>query len=137
MSSSIGTDDHGSIEWNEMKQWKLPKQLFRCGSILYKHYIFVFGGKDRTGSHNGSFLDTIYALDLQRDDGWKELEMKCPDDNQFTACLIAGDVHIYGMASRKHYVIPIQTLMQSIGVEDVEEIKEADIIDDRFKSDDK
>ena len=79
-------NDGHEIKWIEKNEWKLPIGILGCDYILYKHYMIIFGGCTWEG--NVVFLDSIYLLDLESNDGWKELHhIKCPIPSKYIAVL--------------------------------------------------
>ena len=62
---------HDKIVWTMKPEWKLPKAVVCCGYILYRRYMIIFGGI----VDDDVFLDSIYLLDLEKSEGWKNWSM--------------------------------------------------------------
>jgi len=80
----------------------------------------------------GQGTDTIYALDLEREDGWKMLKIKCQRSSACTACVHEEAVYIIGRSSMGMISIPLKTLMECINI--YTDKDEAPEVDDAAKS---
>ena len=121
ISQEIKQDLSTDMEWTwtEKTKWKLPFGNHLCGYILYKHYVIIFGGS----TNPQSFEDSIYLLNLESDDGWKELKhIKCPIKAEYMAVLSDNHVHLFLGSNqwpnwrdgeRGHYTLPISTILGS------------------------
>ena len=91
---------------------KLSIPIRDCGHILFKNYIIIFGGQSRSG-----YLDSIYLLNLnKKNDGWKQLSVKCPILSHYIAVLAPDNtVHIitrYNKDNKRgHYSLSISAIM--------------------------
>lgn len=85
VSNIIKQDEYENIKWTIKDEQKLPKKLHGFGYILYKNVIVIFGGKEK----GGVYSDTIYALNIDKDDGqWEEIkDIKCPLHSEYLAIL--------------------------------------------------
>ena len=86
---------YDTIKWIQNDNRKLKKGLRGFGYILYRNFLFTFGGCLKAGV----YTDKIYCLDLLDDNSeWKEMEIKCPEKNGYQAVLIddKGDLLVFG-----------------------------------------
>ncbi len=119
MSNALNANDNDIGEWIKKSEWKLPIPISHCGPIIYKHWVFIFGG----GTVGCKFLDEIYVLDLESDDGWKKLKhIKCPIPSKYIGLVVDHHVHLFTYINQWpnwqdsltiHYTIPISTLLGS------------------------
>ena len=120
ISSEIKPDDEDPPKWIMKEEWKLPIPLAGCGNVLYKDYVIIFGGV----TLDADFIDTVYLLDLQKDDGWEAIQhIKCPIASKYSAVLTSDNhVHLFTetnkwpawkMSVSAHYSIPISTILGS------------------------
>ena len=118
ISSKIKSNDTDAPKWTMNPKYQLPIPLGHFGHILFKHYVIIFGGND-----GKTFKDSIYSLDLQRDDGWQKLmHVKCPVASNYIAGLASDNkVHLYTMVNkwpdwkqsvRAHYSMPISAIIE-------------------------
>eukprot|EP01084_Bolivina_argentea_P224534 379656_1 len=119
MSSTIIADKYNDIEWLVKKNYKLKEPAAQCGYLLYKHYILRFGGFYK------EFMDTIYLLDLNQDNGWIKLNhVRCPMASQYLAILDSNNyIHLFTTINKfpkwsdsvnKHYSIAIYAIFRAI-----------------------
>ena len=101
-------------------KWRLPIPLFAFAAVLYKHYIFIFGGM----TSNEKYVDCIYLLDTNNDDqGWRKLShIKCPIPGSYIATLSKDEstVHLFTTSNkwpdwqesqRGNYYLPISKVI--------------------------
>ena len=118
ISSKIISDNHKKPKWINKPQWKLPTCMMSFGYVLYKHYVITFGGD----TFDEKYMDSIYFLNLQRGDAWKQLKhIKCPLKSGFNAILTSDNkIHLFANinkwpnwkdSSKGHFSISIKDLM--------------------------
>ena len=121
ISTEIQEDDDGEkkLDWVEKTKWKLPRQIAGGGLIRYKHYIILFGG----GLGGITFGDSIMILDLESDEGWREIDMKCPLKSKYLAVLCDDNhIHLFTESTqwpdwknseKQHHSIHVSTILGS------------------------
>ena len=130
ISNEIHRNHNGKISWNIKDEFKFSqKPVYFHGYILYKHYLFIFGGGIWIESSGWKLIDSIYYLDLNKSKGWKELKhIKCPYPGQFITTITDDNVvHLFAEinewpnwkeSKRAHYSVPISTILGSEFVSD-------------------
>ena len=111
-------NERDELEWTVRNEYKLPMPLYRCGYVLYKSFLVIFGG-----APDGDFVDNVYLLDLDDNIGWIELEhIKCPikgrymaviDEDNFLHLFSEVNHKIWRYSEKRHYSIPISTILGS------------------------
>ena len=111
------------LEWTIKPKWNTSLPLDHVAYVLYEHYLLTFGGAANfNGVNDIQYQDGIYLLDLDRDDGWQELEhIVCPIPSNYLATLTPDNyVHLFLTTNKYpnmtesetgHYSIPIKDLM--------------------------
>ena len=57
------------------------------GYVIYKDYIIIFGGTEHK-ARSRKYFDNIYVLDISdRENEWKEINIKCPQKSTYLAVL--------------------------------------------------
>ena len=86
MSNVIEKNDENII-WTEKENLKLKESVYKFGCIIYENFIFTFGGI----LEGNNYSDNISCLDISNDKNkWKTLEIKCPQETEYTAVLVPG-----------------------------------------------
>ena len=130
ISSEIKDDDdndeyiflYNDIKWTLKEEWKLLHGLDSCGTIVYNNWVVTFGGTVA----DDEYIDSIFVLNLQRNDGWKETKhIKCPIASQYRGILddSEDEVHLFTRLNQwpdweksivAHYSIPIKQIIGDV-----------------------
>ena len=121
ISGEMHKNHDGKInKWTINDKYKFETPVIFHSCLQYKHYVLVFGGSVQARA----FTDSIYLLDLNNNDGWKELKhIKCPCPSHYIVTITEHNmVHLlmeynkwpnWEDSKKAHYSLPISTILGS------------------------
>merc|ERR1719295_1878845 len=93
-------DSSRPIIWRQKESFRLEIPLHSCGVILHNHFLITFGGQGHGPSQN-AYLDDIYILNTQSNNGWVQSPTKCPMKGPYVAAMDhQNHIHLFSRCRR-------------------------------------
>eukprot|EP01084_Bolivina_argentea_P267396 453884_1 len=106
---SIQLNNKYNLKWETHSDRKMLTKLSGFGYVLYKDRILItFGGQ----TENFKLIDTIYYIDLQNNNSWKQSKLKCPKPGFCNAVIINEIIQIFPNGSYcDHFSVNISDII--------------------------